>query len=146
MKNTILLLFSLMILTSCSTSSNDDCAATDPPEPTVQISIIDREGNSLVGENNIYRPSEITLNRGSQNIPLRFYEYDGKTFIEFYYYDMESEKDYSLKLNDQETDVLNLKLNTYNTDCFEGLRSLVKFNLNGEEIQRDANFAFIIQK
>jgi len=146
LKNTILLFFSLMILTSCSKSFNDDCAATDPPEPIVQILIVDSDGNSLIGENNVYKPSEITLNRGNQNISLRFYDYDGKTFMEFYYYEMESEKDYALKLNDQETDILNLKLNTYNTDCFEGLRSLVKFNLNGEEIRRGADYAFIIQK
>lgn len=145
MKNISIVIFSFLILSSCS-KRNDDCATTDPPEPTVQISIIDNEGNSLLGENNTYKPSEITLNRGSQNIPLRFYEYDGKIFMELYYYEMESEKDYALKLNDQETDILNLKLNTYNTDCFDGLKSLVKFNLNGVEIQRDVNYAFIIQK
>ena len=136
----------LLILSSCSKSFNDDCAATDPPYPTIQISIIDSEGNSLIGEENIYKPSEIKLNRGDQNISLRFYEYEGKTFMELSYFDMESEKDYFLKLNEQETDILNLKLNTYNTDCFKGLRNVEKFLLNGVEIQRDVNYSFVIQK
>ncbi|MBK5212453.1 MAG: hypothetical protein JJE55_02180 [Flavobacteriaceae bacterium] len=139
-------IIALLILSSCSKKDDNLCATTEPPSDTITISIIDNEGNSLLGENNTYKPSEITLNRNNQNIPLRFYEYDGKTFMELYYYEMESEKDYALKLNDQETDILNLKLNTYNTECFKGLRSVVKFNLNGEEIQRDVNYAFIIQK
>lgn len=144
MKNTFLIILSLFFMLSCDT--NDDCAATDPPPTTVQILILDSDGNSLIGEDNIYKPSEIRLDRGNQNIPLRFYDFDGKTYIDLYYYEMESEKDYNLKLNEQETDILNLKLNTYNTDCFDGLKSVVKFILNGEEIQRDVNYAFIIQK
>ncbi|MEM0516968.1 MULTISPECIES: hypothetical protein [Aequorivita] len=145
MEKIYVVFFLLLIMSACDT--NDDCAATDPPPQSIHISILDTEGNSLIGENNIYKPTEITLDRGNQNIPLRFYDYDGKTFIELYYYDMESEKDYNLMLNQQETDILKLKINIYNTDCFTELKSVEKFLLNGEEIQRDnETYSYIIQK
>lgn len=145
MKKLVLIIFGLMVFASCSKSDNHNCATVSPPEPAVSILIVDSEGNSLLGEDNVYKPSEIKLNRGSQEIPLMFYDQDGTTFMSLWYHDMESEKDYFLKLNEEETDVINLKINTYNTECFQGLRGLEKFLVNGKEIQSDSH-AFVIEK
>ncbi|MEH6763183.1 MAG: hypothetical protein V7655_01690 [Aequorivita antarctica] len=144
MKNTFLIIFSLLFMLSCDT--NDDCAATDPREPAINIRIVDTAGNSLIGENNIYKPSEITLSRGSQEVFLIFNEYNEETYIKLYYPEMESEKDYQLKLNDQEIDILNLRLKNLEGECFDFL-SMESFSINGEEIQLDNNsYSYIIRK
>lgn len=146
MKNTLLVFISLFVLISCE--KNDDiniCATKEPPADYIVISIIDSEGNSLLGVNNTYKPSDITLNRGYKFIPLRFFEYDEKILLILPYYEMESEKNYELKLNEQETDILNLKINWYNTDCFLYLKSVERFVLNGVEIQSNGDF-YEIQK
>lgn len=144
-RNIVIVTFSLILLSSCSPNSND-CSAIDPVPPEVKISIVDSEGNSLIGENNIYKPSEITLTRGDQTIFLMFSEYNEKTYINLYYPEMESGKDYKLKLNDQETDILNLQLKLIPGACFDFL-SVEAFFLNGEEIQFDNDsYSYIIRK
>lgn len=141
MKNIILIVISLFLLSSCEKNDDDNlCATTSPPPDFITISIVDNEGNSLIGLNNTYKPSDISLIRGNQYIPLRFYEYDEIIFMEFDYYEMSSEKDYELKLNEQETDILNLKINRYNTDCFLYLKSVEKFVYNEIEIQSNSGF------
>lgn len=72
---------------------------------------------------------------------------DEKTYLSLYYGDMLSETDYYLRLNAEKTDMVNLKLNTDNTECFTGHRSVERFFLNEEEIQRDNDsYSSIIQK
>ncbi len=146
MKNILIVIFSFLMLSSCSKKS-DDCAATDPKEPAFNIRIMDAEGNSLIGEDKIYKPSEIKLSRGSQTIFLIFEDAnDGETYIRLYYPEMESEKDYQLKLNEQEIDILNLKLKNIEGECFDFL-SVEAFYVNGIEIQLDNDsYSYIIQK
>ena len=144
MKNIYLLFSFFLLLIACDT--NNDCAATDPREPAFSIRILDNEGNSLIGEDKIYKPSEIALTRGSQIINLIFNEYNEENYITLYYPEMESEKDYQLKLNDQEIDILNLKLKNIEGECFDFL-SVEAFYVNGIEIQFDNDsYSYIIQK
>jgi len=145
MKSIVIIIFSLLLLSSCSNDVNN-CAATDPREPAINILIVDAQGSSLIGEENVYKPSEITLSRGDQTIFLIFNEDNEEIFITLYYPEMESVKDYQLKLNDQEVDILNLKLRTTAGECFDFL-SVNTFLLNGEEIQMDSELnAYIIRK
>ena len=138
MKNVVVIIFSLALLSSC--------ASFDPREAAINISIVDKEGNSLLGDDNIYKPSDITLTRGDQTILLIFNEVNEETQIRLFYSEMESGKDYQLKLNDQETDVLNLKLETLVSECFDFL-SVDAFFLNDEEIQmNEDSYAYIIKK
>lgn len=137
MKNIVVLLFSVILLSSCSRNIYN-CAQIDPREPAVNISIVDSDGNSLIGEDNIYKPSEITLTRGDQTILLIFDLVNDETQITLYYPEMKSGEDYQLKLNDQETDVLNLNLENLVGECFDFL-SVNTFLYNGEEIQLNSN-------
>lgn len=149
MKNAILIIsviISLLILTSCSKTIDNDCATVSPPEQSIPVSIIDAEGNSLIGEDNVYKPSEITLTNGSQSVFLSFYEVDEKTYMGLYYVDMLSDTDYYLKLNADETDTVNLKLKTYNTECFNELKSVETFLYNNQEISPSGGNPFTIQK
>lgn len=145
MKNTVLIVFALLILSSC-TKNNYGCGATDPKEPAINIRILDSEGNSLIGEDNLYKPSEITLTRGKQTIYLLFNENDNETSILLYFTEIVSGVDYQLKLNDQETDILKLDLKISESECFDVLY-VEAFYLNGEEIQLDNDsFSYIIRK
>lgn len=145
MKNIVVIIFSVLLLSSCSRNIYN-CAETDAREPAINISIVDSEGNSLIGEDNIYKPSEITLTRGDQTIFLVFIEFSEETQIRLFYSEMESGKDYKLKLNDQESDVLNLKLKTLVSECFDFL-SVDAFFLNGEEAElNNDSYSYIIQK
>ena len=146
MKNTLLIFISLFLLISCE--KNDDinkCASKEPPADYIVVSIIDSEGNSLLGINNTYKPSDISLSRGHKFIPLSYFKYDEEIYMMLSYYEMESEKEYELKLNSQETDIINLKISMYNTDCFLYLKRVEKFVLNGNEIQFNGDF-YEIQK
>ncbi|MCG2430512.1 hypothetical protein [Aequorivita xiaoshiensis] len=145
MKNTILLIFSLIILSSC-TKKEGDCSVIDIIEPVINISILDSLGNSLIGENNIYKPSEITLTRGSQTVFLSFEENNNITYIRLLYTDMESEKNYELKLNGLETDILNIKYRLERGECFDYL-VIEGFYVNGEEMVFDNDsYSYIIRK
>ncbi len=122
MKKSYLLFFGIItffILFSCD--KNDNCEAVIPAQPAINIRILDNEGNSLIGENNIYKPSEISLTRGSQIINLIFNDNNEETYITLYYPEIESGKDYQLKLNNEETDILNLKLKNIEGECFDFL-------------------------
>ncbi len=145
MKNILVLIFSLVLLSSCS-RNRFNCAQTDDREAAINISIVDGDGNSLIGEDKIYKPSGITLTRGDEEILLIFNEFDEKTLIKLFYSEMESGKDYQLKLNEQETAELNLKLETLVSECFDFL-TVDTFLLDGQEVQlhNDSN-TYIIQK
>ena len=144
MKNTILIILSLVLLASCN--KNDECEAIIPSDPAFNIRIVDGDGISLIGENNIYKPSEITLTRGSQTIFLLFNEYNEETYIKLYYPEIESGKDYQLKLNEQETDILNLTLKNIEGECFDFL-SVEAFYINGAEVPFDSDsYSYVIQK
>ncbi|MBT0608572.1 hypothetical protein [Aequorivita echinoideorum] len=143
MRNKIIIILSFIIMFSCG---NDDCENIFPLIPQISISIEDIDGNSLLGEENIYKPSEITLTRGNQNIQLIFEETEGKIILYLDYTDMESGQDYLLKLNDVETDILNLTICVNKGECSDTL-VVEKFLLNGEEIIKNAeSFRYIIQK
>ena len=106
----LLLCILLFIFASCSKDNYSDCALVSPIEPIAYISIEDSEGASLLGEDNVYKPSEITLTRGTDTLSLDFSEGNNKMAIVLFFEQFESEKDYSLNLNDDETDILNLNL------------------------------------
>lgn len=144
-RNIATVIFCTLLITSCS-KQNNDCASIFPVPPEVNISIVDSEGNSLIGEDKTYKPSEITLTRGNQSIPLSFNEYDGQMVITMFYPEMESGKDYLFKLNDQETDTLNVILKKINGECFDTL-SIEGFFINGVELQfnRDS-YSYVIIK
>jgi|SRR5690554_5006910 len=145
MKNILVLIFSLVLFSSC-TRTMYNCAQTDSRETAINISIVDDEGNSLIGEDKNYKPADIKLTRGSQEIVLIFNEFGETTLIKLFYSEMESGKEYQLKLNDQETAELNLKLETVVSECFDFL-SVETFLLNGQEIQEDSDSnMYIIQK
>jgi len=145
MKNTILLIFSLLILASC-TKKNEECESIQPPEPAVNIRILNEAGKSLIGENNIYKPSEITLTSGDETIFLLFEESDEETYIKLYYPDIVSGQDYQLKLNEEETDVLNMKLIVNEGFCYDVL-SVEAIFINGKKILYDTDlFSYIILK
>ncbi len=145
MKNIVVLIFSLVLLSSCS-RNRFNCAQTDDREAAINISIVDGDGNSLIGEDKNYKPADIKLTRGSQEIVLIFNEFGETTLIKLFYSEMESGKEYQLKLNDQETAELNLKLETVVSECFDFL-SVETFLLNGQEIQEDSDSnTYIIQK
>lgn len=136
-----MIVIGLFLLISCE--KNDDnniCATTEPPADYVVVSIIDNEGNSLLGVNNVYNPQDITLSKGLRFVPIRYFEYEDVFFMIIPFYEMDSEMDYELKLNEEETDILNLKINVYNTDCFLYLKSVEKFVVNGGEVQFNGDF------
>lgn len=140
-----IIIFSLFLFSACSPNLND-CAAIDSRIPAVDIRIQNKAGKSLIGEENTYKPSEITLTRGEQNILLIFNENKEGTYITLYYPEMESEKDYLLKLNDTETDILNLKFKNLAGRCFDFL-TVETFNLNNQKIKLDSvSNSYIIQK
>ena len=100
----------------------------------------------MIGENNIYKPSEITLTRGSQTVFLSFEENNNITYIRLLYTDMESEKNYELKLNGLETDILNIKYRLERGECFDYL-VIEGFYVNGEEMVFDNDsYSYIIRK
>ncbi|RFN58319.1 hypothetical protein [Marixanthomonas ophiurae] len=140
----LLLSILLFIFASCSKDNYSDCALVSPVEPIAFISIEDSEGVSLLGEDNVFKPSEITLTRGTDTLFLDFSEGDDKMAIVLFIEQFESEEDYSLNLNDEESEILNLTLKLNPGKCFDVL-SIEKFKLNGEEIQPE-NGAYIIQK
>ncbi len=144
MKSTFFVIISLFFLGSCS-KKNDDCETIQPPEPAINIRILDASGNSLIGEDNIYNSSEITLTRGDKTINLLFPKNNEETYITLYYPDMESDKDYQLKLTNQEIDFLNLILANNDGFCYDILEVEALY-INGKEIQRDANYAYVIEK
>lgn len=146
MKKVIPLLLSILlfIFASCSKDNYSDCALVSPVEPVAFISIENSEGVSLLGEDNVYKPSEITLTRGTDTLFLDFSEGNDKMVIVLFFEQFESEKDYFLNLNDDETEMLNLSLKLNPGKCFNVL-SIEKFKLNSEEIQLE-NGAYTIQK
>lgn len=123
---------------------DDYCATVSPPEAIAFISIADSEGNFLLGEDNVYKPSEITLTRDKDTLFLDFTEDNDKTAIILFHDQLESEKDYSLNLNDKESEILNLTIVVNETRCFD-VSGIETFRVNGEEIQSENN-AYIIQK
>lgn len=145
MKHIIIIVIGLFLLASCSIE-RDNCAATDPREPAINIRIQNEAGNSLIGENKIYKPSGITLTREDQSVMLLFNEENGQTYITLYYPEMESGRDYKLKLNDQETDILKLKLRYLVGQCFDFL-SVDTFYINDQKIELDSiSNSYIIKK
>ena len=138
-------IIALLILSSCS-KKDDDCPVIDIIEPAINITILDSLGNSLIGENNIYKPSEITLIRGAQTVFLSFQENNDITYIRLLYTDMESEMDYELKLNELETDILNIKYRSERGECYDYL-VVEAFYVNGEELVYDNDlYSYIIRK
>tara|TARA_R100000306_G_scaffold945_1_gene2588 strand:- start:186 stop:662 length:477 start_codon:yes stop_codon:yes gene_type:complete len=147
MKKNILLkiIVCFFILQFVSCDSNDDCGSYLSPSPSITyISIEDSEGNSLLGENNEYKPSKITLTRGTDTLLLDFSEGNDKIAIVLFFEQLESEKNYSLNLNAEETEILNLTLKINRGECFD-VSEIETFRLNGAEIQPE-NGAYIIQK
>ncbi len=144
MKHNIVIIISFLFLLSC-TKKNEDCATIQPPEPDIYIKIEDSFGISLIGEDNIYKPSEITLTRENQTVPLMFLEENEETLIKIYYPEIESGEDYQLKLNDQETDILNLKLVNTEGFCYDVL-SVEVLKVNDVELMNEGGFAYVIIK
>ncbi len=145
MKHIIIIVIGLFLSSSCSIE-RDNCAAMDPREPAINIRIQNEAGNSLIGENKIYKPSQITLTRNDQTIPLIFDDETGQTYIKLYYPEMESGKDYKLKLNNQETDTLKLKLRYLVGQCF-GFLYVNTFYINYQKIEMDSlSNSYIIKK
>ena len=145
MKNKILIVLSCILLLSCN--KNDECEAIQPPQPIAFISIIDGDGVSLIGEDNVYKPSEISLIKDGQQISaIDFYEDEsiGITVIQIYFDLLESGQDYILKLNSQETDILNLDIVRNDGFCFNTFE-IEEFRVNGQAIQPDLN-TYVIQK
>jgi hypothetical protein len=133
-----------MFFTSCETR-DDECDFVFPKQPIAGISIVDSEGNSLIGEDNVYKPSEITLSDGAEEIPLEFIEFREVTRMSFYFGFMISEKKYFLKLNETETDTINMTIHAYPTKCFGMMKEIEKFSVNGEEIEGEGDI-YVIQK
>lgn len=123
MKKSYLLgsLLILLILTSCS-SKYDECESIIPAPSTITISIIDAEGNSLIGEENVYKPSDISLEKDGQDVNVIFLftdEISGVTFINLNYPLLQSGQDYILELNSEENVILNLDVNRKDGVCFD---------------------------
>lgn len=143
LKYVIAIFIVLFAITSC-TRKYSECATIDPAPSVAYISIIDSEGNSLIGEDKVYKPSEITLTRGDQSIFLNFIEDGEITMIEVYFDQMESNMDYMLKLNSNETDILNLDITRHNGLCFDTFE-IESFTVNGTLIEPDVNTYTIIK-
>lgn len=133
-----------MFFASCSDKYNE-CDTLYPALPEAAISIVDNDGNSLIGEDNLYKPSEISLTREEQNIPLDFFENDGKMIIFFYYGEIQEGTDYFLKLNSEETDVINLDLRIDEGVCFDILK-IETFLYNNQEIHSDMGSIYTVHK
>lgn len=133
-----------MFFASCSDKYNE-CDTLYPALPEAGISIVDNDGNSLIGEDNLYKPSEISLTREEQNIPLDFFENDGKMIIFFYYGEIQEGTDYFLKLNSEETDVINLDLRIDEGVCFDILK-IETFLYNNQEIHSDMGSIYTVHK
>lgn len=150
MKKVASLIFGLFIIFGCSKSS-DDCPPISPIDPSVNVAIVDMDGNSLIGDDNVYKPSEITLSRGGHNVELAFFEDNNfdLTMMTFLFDQMESEKDYFLKLNEDEVEVLNLSISllAIDTDCSGSIQKILdEFYLNGEKIDITNHYYYVIQK
>ncbi|SRX55987.1 hypothetical protein [Aequorivita sp. CIP111184] len=145
MKNKILIVLSCLVILSCN--KNDECESIQPSQPIAFISIIDGDGVSLIGEDNVYKPSEISLEKDGQQISaIDFFEDEsiGITVIQIYFDLLESGQDYMLKLNSEETDILNIDIARNDGFCFDTYE-IEKFQVNGQAIQPDLN-TYVIQK
>ncbi len=137
MKKIITLIFAITLLSSCN-KTDDDCLGAFPSIPELYISIVNAEGISLIGEGNVYKPSEITLSNATQNIPLSTVANEEIIYIVLNYGEMQSLTDYNFKLNDQETDILNLTINLIDAPCNNFLR-IDSFKVNNQEIMPVSN-------
>ena len=84
------------------------------------------------------------MTRGTDTLLLDFSEGNDKIAIVLFFEQLESEKNYSLNLNAEETEILNLTLKINRGECFD-VSEIETFRLNGAEIQPE-NGAYIIQK
>ncbi|MFT5103062.1 MAG: hypothetical protein ACI86C_000713 [Candidatus Latescibacterota bacterium] len=125
----------LLVLTGCEKmNDNDDCDSVTPVCSCAYIGIVDSEGNSLLGADNVYDPAEISLSNEGQLIEL--IEDDlgrDDLYLRFFFGEMVSGEDYLLQLNETETDILNLEITENIGPCFTTY-TIQKFNLNGTEI------------
>lgn len=125
----------------------DQCAKEFPVCECASIAIVDADGNSLLGENNVYKPAEISLFRSQQSINIMEHVVANDTLMLFFFNDMESDQDYSLQLNDTETDILNLTLPIIIGSCFS-VKNIEQFRVNGAFVEPDMDFSdrYTIQK
>lgn len=142
MKNLLMVILVGTIFLSCT--KKNYCESIQPAQTVIQISIVDGNGNSLIGEDNRFKPSEITLSKFNQTVYLDFYEFEGNTFIQLNYGQINSKENYNFKLSELETDILNLTINTREGDCFDILE-VGSFVLNGQIISNISNL-YTIQK
>lgn len=147
MRKAFLLIFSLLFVLACS-KNYDDCYSIFPGTPEVYVVLMDSEGNSLLGENNVYKPSEISLLRGEEKMDnLSFQEYSGGIIVMVLNYrQMEAEVDYELKLNEEESDIINIKKSDQDIQCLTNVKLLEEFWVNGEQILIKDNRWYVIQK
>jgi len=125
----------LFVLTGCKkTDDNDDCDYAIPVCSCAYIGIVDSEGNSLLGADNVYDPAEISLSNEGQLIELIEDDLGGdQLYLRFFFGEMVSGEDYLLQLNETETDIVNLEITENIGPCFTTY-AIQEFNLNGTEI------------
>ena len=142
-----LLCFGFLLL-SCS-SKHDECATILPPPADVNIIIVNSEGVSLLGEDNIFKPSEILLQRDGQNTGALYFtedELNSNVVMVIHYGILQSGVNYNLILNSEETDLLNFSIQRINGPCYD-VFELESFKLNGSEVPFDEDlFYYIIEK
>ena len=133
----------LVVFTSCKKNDDDACANALPTCSCAYIGIVDSEGNSLLGPNNVYEPSEISLTNKGQVIDLIQDDLGGEDiFLRFSLVDIISGQDYLLQLSSIETDIVNLVVTEQTDECFTTF-TLQEFRLNGMEIEVEGEFILI---
>ncbi|PVW13833.1 hypothetical protein DDV96_11810 [Marixanthomonas spongiae] len=71
----IKIFFLIIVLQFFSCDRYDDCAMLlSPPQSVALVTIEDSKGNSLLGEDNVYKPSEITLTGNEDTLFLNFFK------------------------------------------------------------------------
>ena len=146
MIKSLYIIFLCIVIISCNKNDDDTCAGVFPEEPVITFSIIDENGDNLLGEDNIFKPSQITLTRDDQSIDLFFYEQDNSTFLEVPYPQMEDEVTYFLKLTANDTDLLSVDWRLMDGSCFDSF-SIDSFIYNQTNVEvEDTQFFYEIVK
>jgi len=133
MKNyfTITVCSFLILLNSCG-NKNTGCEQFSPPDPLLDIVVVDAEGNSLLGDNGIYKPSNMVFENENGKVELKYDNGTSKS-LKFNIDDVNSGQDYSLKLNDQETETINMTIEKLDEKCGSYL-NVISVKLNGKDI------------
>lgn len=111
-----------MLTFSCNKKS-PDCG--DPAPSYCKIILVDKNDNLLVGAK--YPENTIKLIIENQTIPLIF---DNQAIIfDFYKLRTYNNKDFALKLDENEIDTLNLYIRTYTNECWTSeILDTLKYN------------------